>query len=247
MASLPLPADTASIASTATSPQSPPSLAAAAPHASTSTSSLPPLSEATTASFPSLRDVAAAAVPSRLGFSSAAESSCARSPADDGSFPSLRATAAAAVLPPGDTVPPLRYLAAAAATTAAAAAVDTAAGPEAETSAKPCKGSPNLHDGGPACAGARARPGQCLDGGGCAEGGCCAEGGPPGGSGRPTLGRRYLTCCVRLSPEKEPERFVALVEELSASGALQRLQVLLPKLREYVLSKVRQCFYLSCQ
>lgn len=28
-------------------------------------------------------------------------------------------------------------------------------------------------------------------------------------------GRRYLTCCVRLSPEKEPERFVAAIEALA--------------------------------
>mmetsp|Transcript_13301 Transcript_13301/g.47230 ORF Transcript_13301/g.47230 Transcript_13301/m.47230 type:complete len:405 (+) Transcript_13301:128-1342(+) len=35
--------------------------------------------------------------------------------------------------------------------------------------------------------------------------------------------RKWLTCCVRLSPEKEPERFVKLVEALAASGALTRL------------------------
>ena len=33
--------------------------------------------------------------------------------------------------------------------------------------------------------------------------------------------RDLLLCCVRLAPEKEPHRFVALVEALSASGALR--------------------------
>mmetsp|Transcript_37689 Transcript_37689/g.106470 ORF Transcript_37689/g.106470 Transcript_37689/m.106470 type:complete len:408 (+) Transcript_37689:174-1397(+) len=37
--------------------------------------------------------------------------------------------------------------------------------------------------------------------------------------------RKYLLCCVRLSPEKQPERFVELVEELSARGALQALHL----------------------
>ena len=37
-------------------------------------------------------------------------------------------------------------------------------------------------------------------------------------------GRSLLTCCVRLSAEKEPDRFVALVEALGAS-ALRDLQV----------------------
>lgn len=32
--------------------------------------------------------------------------------------------------------------------------------------------------------------------------------------------RPYLTCCVRLSSEKEPQRFVELMEELAARGAL---------------------------
>ena len=41
----------------------------------------------------------------------------------------------------------------------------------------------------------------------------------------PLKGRKYLTCCVRLSPEKEPERFVRLVEHLAKSGALQRLGI----------------------
>lgn len=43
--------------------------------------------------------------------------------------------------------------------------------------------------------------------------------------GRRSRRRRYLTCCVRLSPEKEPHRFVELVEELQRRGALQRLGV----------------------
>ena len=38
-------------------------------------------------------------------------------------------------------------------------------------------------------------------------------------------GRSLLTCCVRLSPEKEPQRFVELVEALAALGLLQQLQV----------------------
>ena len=33
--------------------------------------------------------------------------------------------------------------------------------------------------------------------------------------GSPAGRRRYLTCCVRLSPEKEPHRFVKLVEVLA--------------------------------
>ena len=35
--------------------------------------------------------------------------------------------------------------------------------------------------------------------------------------------RRLLACCVRLSPEKEPQRFVELAEALQARGALARL------------------------
>jgi hypothetical protein len=42
------------------------------------------------------------------------------------------------------------------------------------------------------------------------------------GGGGGHLPRTYLACVVRLSPEKEPERFVALVEALVARGALQR-------------------------
>jgi hypothetical protein len=38
-------------------------------------------------------------------------------------------------------------------------------------------------------------------------------------------GRRHLTCCVRLSPEKEAHRFVELLEELQGRGALARLRV----------------------
>ena len=34
---------------------------------------------------------------------------------------------------------------------------------------------------------------------------------------------RLLLCCVRLSPEKEPQRFVELAEALQARGALARL------------------------
>lgn len=41
------------------------------------------------------------------------------------------------------------------------------------------------------------------------------------------LSRQYLTCCVRLSPEKEPERFVTLVENLAGKGSLQKLKVIL--------------------
>ena len=41
----------------------------------------------------------------------------------------------------------------------------------------------------------------------------------------PVEERPYLLCCVRLSPEKEPERFVELVEELSARGTLQELNL----------------------
>ncbi|KAK9817271.1 hypothetical protein WJX72_012093 [[Myrmecia] bisecta] len=37
--------------------------------------------------------------------------------------------------------------------------------------------------------------------------------------------RKYLTCCVRLSPEKEPERFVELIEHLAKAGWLHQLQV----------------------
>ena len=37
--------------------------------------------------------------------------------------------------------------------------------------------------------------------------------------------RTLLTCCVRLSPEKDPLRFVEVVECLAAKGVLERLQV----------------------
>lgn len=47
-----------------------------------------------------------------------------------------------------------------------------------------------------------------------------ASGGPGGGGGG--VRRTLLTSAVRLSPEKEPHRFVALVEALARSGALAR-------------------------
>ena len=37
--------------------------------------------------------------------------------------------------------------------------------------------------------------------------------------------RYYLTCVVRPSPEKEPSRFVEVVEHLAQDGVLQALQV----------------------
>ena len=37
--------------------------------------------------------------------------------------------------------------------------------------------------------------------------------------------RTLLTCCVRLSPEKDPLRFVEVVECLNAKGLLKLLQV----------------------
>ena len=37
--------------------------------------------------------------------------------------------------------------------------------------------------------------------------------------------RQYLACCVRLSPEKEPQRFVDLAVELQRRGVLARLGV----------------------
>ncbi|KAL0044261.1 hypothetical protein WJX82_007555 [Trebouxia sp. C0006] len=37
--------------------------------------------------------------------------------------------------------------------------------------------------------------------------------------------RPYLTCCVRLSPEKEPHRFVELVEELAHQDIVQQLGI----------------------
>lgn len=42
---------------------------------------------------------------------------------------------------------------------------------------------------------------------------------------QPGQHRRYLTCCVRLSPEKEPHRFVEVIEELQRRGSLDRLGV----------------------
>ena len=43
-----------------------------------------------------------------------------------------------------------------------------------------------------------------------------------GQQARTQAARTYLTCVVRLSSEKEPERFAALVEQLAARGALAR-------------------------
>ena len=42
-----------------------------------------------------------------------------------------------------------------------------------------------------------------------------AEWATPLAGGLPPARRRYLTCCVRLSPEKEPHRFVELVGVLA--------------------------------
>ncbi|KAG1669501.1 hypothetical protein FOA52_015668 [Chlamydomonas sp. UWO 241] len=79
--------------------------------------------------------------------------------------------------------------------------------------------------------------GRCDGGGGGGSGGCGAGGGDGGGSvggdcsaeaggGAAAAAaaaaqsfassRPYLACCVRLSPEKEPHRFVELVEALAA-------------------------------
>ncbi|DBA96974.1 hypothetical protein WJX77_003885 [Trebouxia sp. C0004] len=44
-------------------------------------------------------------------------------------------------------------------------------------------------------------------------------------SGHDSSSRPYLTCCVRLSPEKEPYRFVELVEELAHRGIVQQLGI----------------------
>eukprot|EP00884_Botryococcus_braunii_P006373 jgi/Botrbrau1/15737/Bobra.4_1s0105.1 len=49
---------------------------------------------------------------------------------------------------------------------------------------------------------------------------------PQAGSSPACFGDRpYLLCCVRLSPEKEPLRFVDLVSRLQASGTLDRLKL----------------------
>jgi hypothetical protein len=54
-----------------------------------------------------------------------------------------------------------------------------------------------------------------------AAAGAGEEAGPP----PPQPERHYLLCCVRLSPEKEPARFVDLAAELSRRGALRALRV----------------------
>lgn len=49
-----------------------------------------------------------------------------------------------------------------------------------------------------------------------------------GGTGREierSRARKYLTCCVRLSPEKEPHRFVHALCTLQARGTLERLGI----------------------
>ena len=64
----------------------------------------------------------------------------------------------------------------------------------------------------------------------------CSQGGPAPAArqsstlealfrGEEAARRSLLTCCVRLSPEKEPARFVEVVEQLARSGVLQQLQV----------------------
>jgi hypothetical protein len=54
-------------------------------------------------------------------------------------------------------------------------------------------------------------------------GGACSGDSAGGGAGLNAHDPRpYLLCCVRLSPEKEPLRFVDLVAELQRRGALER-------------------------
>lgn len=43
---------------------------------------------------------------------------------------------------------------------------------------------------------------------------------------RDSCSRPYLTCCVRVSPEKEPHRFVEVVEELAHQGIVQQLGII---------------------
>ncbi|KAA6428956.1 MAG: hypothetical protein FRX49_01066 [Trebouxia sp. A1-2] len=45
-------------------------------------------------------------------------------------------------------------------------------------------------------------------------------------SSNDSCSRPYLTCCVRLSPEKQPHRFVELVEELAHQGMVQQLGII---------------------
>ncbi|PNH12500.1 hypothetical protein TSOC_000582 [Tetrabaena socialis] len=56
------------------------------------------------------------------------------------------------------------------------------------------------------------------------DGGTGAAVGPAAAASEPTPSpaRPYLSCVVRLSPEKEPERFVAVVEAMAAQGVLAR-------------------------
>eukprot|EP01024_Parvocaulis_polyphysoides_P069458 TRINITY_DN85065_c0_g1_i1.p1 TRINITY_DN85065_c0_g1~~TRINITY_DN85065_c0_g1_i1.p1 ORF type:complete len:147 (-),score=8.34 TRINITY_DN85065_c0_g1_i1:296-736(-) len=37
--------------------------------------------------------------------------------------------------------------------------------------------------------------------------------------------RSYITCCVRLSEEKEPQNFVRIIKLLQASGQLEKLKI----------------------
>lgn len=48
---------------------------------------------------------------------------------------------------------------------------------------------------------------------------------PPPPQQAQQAGRRFLACCVRISPEKEPHRFVEAVEELQRGGSLERLGI----------------------
>ncbi|KAL4423282.1 hypothetical protein ABPG77_004551 [Micractinium sp. CCAP 211/92] len=83
-----------------------------------------------------------------------------------------------------------------------------------EASAQPVQAQAGAHDVAAAtAAGAASADGQQLGTRGVGSA-------PPGAHSR-----RYLTCCVRLSAEKEPHRFVDLVLELQRRGALERLGV----------------------
>lgn len=48
---------------------------------------------------------------------------------------------------------------------------------------------------------------------------------PPPPQQAQQAGRRFLACCVRISPEKDPHRFVEAVEELQRRGSLERLGI----------------------
>ncbi len=67
----------------------------------------------------------------------------------------------------------------------------------------------------PAAASPAGPAGQCAAESDPATSASAAEQATGLGSGLAAGRRRYLTCCVRLSPEKEPHRFVELVEILS--------------------------------